>query len=141
MFKDLDDEEEMAEFLVTTYPTDFSNALNAGLALPTEIKAALKKEGIVDVSALVKQLQAIIASIPKLVTKNLTLGDTGTEVSLVQLYLSNLKTGEAAAKLALSGSTGYFGPVTEAALKEYQEEANIAVTGVYDAATRAKMLK
>ena len=141
MFKDLDDEDEMAEFLVETYPTDFRNALNQGLTLPSEIKTVLKKAGIVDVSSLIAQLEEIIASIPKVVTKNLTLGDTGTEVSLMQFYLSHQKTGEAAAKLTLSGSTGYFGPVTQAALREYQEEADIPVTGVYDAATRAKMVK
>ncbi len=141
MFKDLDDEEEMAEFLVETYPTDFRNALNQGLVLPTEIKTVLKKSGIVDVSGLLAQLEEIIASIPKLVTKSLTLGDTGTEVRLLQLYLSHQKTGPAADKLTLSGSTGYFGPVTEAALREYQEEADITVTGMYDAATRAAMVK
>ena len=139
--ENLDDEDEMAEFLVETYPTDFRNALNQGLTLPSEIKTVLKKAGIVDVSSLIAQLEEIIASIPKVVTKNLTLGDTGTEVSLMQFYLGHQKTGEAAAKLALSGSTGYFGPVTQAALREYQEEADIPVTGVYDAATRAKMVK
>lgn len=141
MFKDLDDEDEMAEFLVETYPTDFRNALNQGLVLPTEIKTVLKKAGIVDVSSLLKQLEEIIASIPKVVTKNLTIGDTGIEVSLMQLYLSHQKTGPAADKLTLAGSTGYFGPVTEAALREYQEEADVEVTGVYDAATRAQMIK
>lgn len=141
MFRDLDDEEEMAEFLVATYPTDFSNALNAGLTLPAEIKTALKQEGIVDVSSLLRQLEEIIASIPKFVTSSLAVGDTGTEVGLLQFYLGHQKTGEAAAKLTLSGSTGYFGPVTEAALIEYQAEADVPETGVYDAATRAAMLK
>ena len=141
MFKDLKNEDEMAEFLVANYPTDFRNALNAGLTLPTEIKAELKKEGIVNVSSLLAKLEEIIESIPKFLTKNIAAGDTGTEVSLLQVYLIQQKTGEAGAKLALAGSTGYFGSVTEAALREYQEEADITVTGVYDAATRNEMLK
>lgn len=141
MFKDLDDEDEMAEFLVETYPKEFSEALNKGYDLPTEVKTALRKAGIVDVSSLLEQLEKIIASIPVVVTKDLSLGDSGTEVQLMQVFLIQKNVGPAGATLARSGATGYFGPVTESALREYQAEKDGAPSGIYNSITRTLMRK
>lgn len=140
MFRDLDDEDDMAEFLVDNYTKDFSTALNAGYTLPTPIKSELSKRGIVDVSDLKKQLDTIVNSIPAVLKGELTLGAQGTEVSLLQFYLIYKNTGPAAAVLGAAGSTGYFGPVTAAAVHEYQLEAKISATQIYDAATRLKMM-
>lgn len=139
MFKDLDDEDEMAEFLVETYPREFGEALNKGYDLPTEVKTALRKAGIVDVSDLMAQLEKIIASIPKVVVKDLALESSGVEVQLMQVYLIQRNVGPASAMLARSGATGYFGPVTEAALLEYQAHKDGDETGIYNAATRTLM--
>ena len=135
MFRDLDDKAEMAEFLVDNYAKDFSAGLNAGYAIPTQIKSELSKRGIKDVSGLQKQLDSIINSIPTVLKGELTLGAQGSEVSLLQFY-----TGPAAVSLGAAGSTGYYGSVTAAAVREYQEKAKIPSTGTYDAATRLKMV-
>lgn len=141
MFTDLDDEDEMAEFLVDTYKKEFSEALNKGYDLPTEVKTALRKAGVVDVSDLLSQLEKIIASIPAVVTKDLALESSGVEVQLMQVFLIQRNVGPAAAVLARSGATGYFGSVTEAALREYQALKKGAETGIYNSATRTLMLK
>lgn len=140
MYRDLDDKAEMAEFLVDNYTKDFSTALNAGYTIPTPIKTELSKRGIKDVSDLKKQLDTIVNSIPSVLKNELTLGAQGGEVSLLQFYLIYKSTGPAAAALGAAGSTGYFGPVTAAAVLEYQVEVKIATTQIYDAATRLKMM-
>lgn len=140
MVKHWDEEQETAEFLVKTYKKDFTDALNAGYPLPKVIEAELSKLGIVSTAGLTAKLQSIVASIPTIVIRDLTLGSQGSEVSLVQFYLIFNQTGPAATTLAKSGATGYFGPATQAALTEYQIKAGIVGTGVYDAATRKAMV-
>ncbi len=141
MFEDLDDEEEMAEFLVSTYRNDFTIALNEGYKLPTEIQKVLKAEGVVSTAALMDQLEKVIDTIPAVISQDLTLGDQGTAVGLVQTYLIFKNLGPAVQALTLAGATGYYGPVTQAAMIEYQNMKKISTSGNYDALTRAKMLK
>jgi hypothetical protein len=140
MFRDLGDKADMAEFLVENYTKDFSTALNAGYTLPTQIKSELAKRGIKDVSELQKQLETIVNSIPAVLKNELSIGSQGGEVSLLQFYLVYKNTGPAAAALGAAGSTGYFGPVTAAAVFEYQEKVKIPTTQIYDVATRLKMM-
>lgn len=86
------------------------------------------------------QLQLILKQVPNVITEDLSQGDTGSGVSLVQSFLLVNGTGSGAEALKASGATGFFGPATEAALKEYQTSAGIVPTGIYDAATRSAML-
>jgi hypothetical protein len=139
MFKDLDDEDDMAEFLVENYTSEFKTALNASYELPEEIEDELKDRGIVSTAALVKALADIIATIPKVVTKDLSAGMQGSEVALMQLYLIYEQSGPQASALRAAGATGFFGSTTEAALKEYQLKAKLIPTGIYDAQTREAM--
>jgi hypothetical protein len=139
MFKDLDDEDDMAEFLVENYTSEFKTALNAGYELPEVIEDELKDRGIVSTAALAKALADIIATIPKVVTKDLSAGMQGSEVALMQLYLIYEQSGPQASALRAAGATGFFGPATEAALKEYQLKTKILGTGIYDAQTREAM--
>lgn len=140
MFEDLDDSDEMAEFLTSTYTTDFKNALNAGYDLPREISDALNDMGIVSVASLLEQLEKIINSIPSLVTDELTLGSQGTSVGLLQTYLIYNEEGPAVTALKSAGATGYFGSITQAALVEYQAAMDIPQTGNYDRTTRAELI-
>jgi murein DD-endopeptidase MepM/ murein hydrolase activator NlpD len=138
-FNQLDDEEQMAAFLVEAYRSDFTQALNAGYTLPDEIEDALQEAGVVSVSALKTQLDAVVASIPKVVQQELALGSTGASVSLLQFYLIYENAGPASQALGQAGATGYFGPVTASALLEYQRMHKADSTGVYDAQTREIM--
>jgi peptidoglycan hydrolase-like protein with peptidoglycan-binding domain len=124
---------EYAEFLVKTYPQELRRALNEKLSLPRPITQALKKAGIVDTSDLQKQLDQLIDSIPSLLVRDLSLGDSGPEVSLLQFFLI-FRSDNAALRGA--GATGYFGSITETALREYQRTIKVEETGVFDAETR-----
>ena len=142
VFENLDsDEEEMAEFLVEEYTSEFKQALNAGYDLPDEIKKELKARGIVSVADLTKQLDAIIKSIPTFVQTDLSVGMQSVQVSLVQMYLIYERTGGAALALQSAGATGYYGEVTKSAVAEYQQKNGIQATGIYDAQTRKEMAK
>jgi len=140
-FKKLDDEKDLAEFLVTRYTKEFQIAVNSGYELPSLISSELKDKGIISTESLQKQLDTIINSIPRFVTKQLALESQGGEVSLIQFYLISKNSGPAAIKLLGSGATGYYGPATAAAVSEYQTKAKIPVTGIYDVETRTAMLK
>jgi len=140
VFENLDsDKGDMAEFLVGEYTNEFKQALNAGYDLPKEITDALKKRGIVSTADLVKKLDAIIKTIPTVVTEDLFLGKQGAGVSLVQMYLIYEKTGPAALALQSAGATGYYGEATKAAVMEYQQKQGIPATGIYNAETRKEM--
>ena len=140
VFKNLDtDEDDMAEFLVANFTSEFKQALNEGYELPTEIEKELKKRGIVSTKELEEKLEEIIKTIPKVVATDLSVGTQGSGVALMQLYLIYEQAGPAAATLRSAGATGYFGPATESALREYQTKKKITVTGIYDAETREAM--
>lgn len=141
LFDDIDDTEAMAAFLVQTYPQDFNEAHDKKYQLPKEIEALLTSTGeTVTTAQLVKKLDAIIATIPSVVTPSLAVGSKSTEVLLLQLFLIHQKVGPEGDFLGRSGATGYFGAVTKSALIEYQKEHDIEETGVYDAQTQKEMV-
>ncbi len=139
IFKKIRNDAEYAEFLTTTFPKEITEATRLGYDLPTAIETELKKSGVGATLDIQAALLKIIMTIPSVLTNDLQMGDTGTRVSLLQLYLMYTSSGPARDTLALSGATGYFGPVTAAAISEYQTTKKISPTGVYDAATRKEM--
>ena len=58
-------------------------------------------------------------------TRNLTEGDWGNDVNALQKYLVQEDKGPAAQTLAKHGTTDYFGPLTNAALIEFQKTVGI----------------
>lgn len=70
--------------------------------------------------------------------KNLSLGMVGDDVKDVQKFLIKTNKGLAAQALKEVGVTGKFGPLTKAAVKEYQESVGIpGANGVFGPKTRA----
>lgn len=136
------DEEEYAAFLVATFDTEFKQALEAEYEMPEEIEEALEDAGVVSTKSLQKQLDALIASIPKLLSSPLQQGAEGTRVTLLQLYLIyTLEPSVAKNELLAAGATGYYGPITASAVTQLQVVHGVAPTGIYDSATRAELLK
>lgn len=132
-------DDDYAEFLATTFSKEIAEGMRLGYDVPSQIKNELKKTGVgatIDIQA---ALLKIIMTIPSVLTTDIKMGDSGTPVSLLQLYLVYTSSGPARDKLALSGATGYYGPVTAAALSEYQTAKKLSVNGVYDAETRKEM--
>jgi hypothetical protein len=69
--------------------------------------------------------------------RNLTVGSRGDDVHTLQLFLVQENTGPAARALKTHGTTHYFGPLTRAALAEYQKKAGITpAVGYFGPITR-----
>lgn len=66
------------------------------------------------------------------ISADLTIGTTGEQVVMLQDFLR-------AEGVFTLQSTGYYGSITEAALKQYQTNNGLAATGKIDAATAAMM--
>lgn len=120
---DVDDENDYAAFLVATYAADFIAAQSEDIDLPRAIEDAL------DDLNLTGDLEDV--------RQTLSLGDSGPDVTTLQAFLIRVGSGEAINRLRNAGATGYFGTITESALREFQDSVGLTVTGRYDAATRA----
>lgn len=119
---DVDDREDFVEFIVATYLGELLTAEAAGIDLPRDIKDQL---GNLDITGDVEDIDT-----------TLRVGSSGDAVVALQRYLIQLNLGSAATRLSAAGATGYYGAITEAAVLEYQDWADLAETGVYDRATR-----
>ncbi len=116
------DSKFLAQFLVTNFRSTFNSAMNADVILPLAINNLLVPEGTTAETPASGDLQA---------------GSSGASVVTLQKYLIQANSGPASQKLKTAGATGTFGPVTKAALVEFQLVKDIASTsGVYDAPTR-----
>jgi hypothetical protein len=121
ILEDSADEEELAEFLVDEYVNDFILARAQGIELPSTI-----------VDALPPSVASSPTSIP---VRDLSVGAQGTDVTLLQSILI------AEGHLTIGAPTGYFGPLTQAALASYQRIHGIApASGYYGPITRAKLM-
>jgi len=113
-----DDARELAEFLVDTYEYTFVLAQTKGIDLPRRIERLLDEP--VDIAART--------------TKDMEVGDEGRAVSALQATLID------EGHLNISEPTGYFGPKTKAALREYQEDMGVSpATGYFGPLTRKAM--
>jgi peptidoglycan hydrolase-like protein with peptidoglycan-binding domain len=69
---------------------------------------------------------------------DLQVGSRSIEVVWLQSFLIAANEGTASQSLATAGATGYFGPITRAALAEYQGKAGIVpAAGYFGPLTRA----
>ncbi len=81
------------------------------------------------------------AAVSKVPTKDQWKGTRGADVTWLQNFLISKATGKAALSLGAVGSTGYFGPLTRAALAEFQKANGIMPAfGYFGAKTRAFIL-
>ncbi len=141
IFRDIRNDEEYAEFLVTEFEADFMTALAADVDLPNDIEDALEDTDMVKRQKLLEQLNELIDAIPSVLVRDLALGDSGTEVSLLQTYLLFRSTGNARDRLAAAGATGYYGAITSAAVTAWQEENGLTTTGLWDLPSRQELAK
>jgi len=119
------DQNTLAKFLVGTYPTEFSAAKAANLALPAAIAAFLEP-------AAPQTASGAPAS-------GLGFGARDTPVVNLQNFLIVQNKGPAAISLSRTGATGYFGLLTRDALAEYNAAAKITVTAPASTTETAKL--
>lgn len=112
----------------------------AGAATAAELQA--------QIDALLAQIASLQAQISgdasATYTRDLTLGSTGTDVTSLQTYLvaqnKGAKAQALAAAFAAGTAKGYFGPITQAALAEYQAAVGISpAAGYFGPITRAHL--
>lgn len=123
------DSAALSQLLVSNFRATFVDALGANIALPLPIINAL---AFVPPSA-----SPTVGSTSPLPAGDLDVGSSGSAVAVLQQYLIRTESGTAAANLAKAGATGNFGPITKAALIEYQLSVGISpASGYYGSATR-----
>ena len=135
------DEDEYAEFLVNEFSDEIMAGVRAGYKIPTEIKRALEDSGDYNEIENEKSLAETLAVIPNAVAVELKAGDQSLFVSLLQIYLIYTLEGPARDELAAAGPTGYFGPITSAAVEELQSKLSLLETGVYNSKTRTEAME
>lgn len=121
------DQSTFAQLMASTFASTFLEATARGISYPEAIKNNL--------TSLPAPLPPVATSLP---SGDLELGSKGSEVVQLQQYLIARNTGPYALRLSQAGATGNFGPMTEAALIEYQVSANIVPSdGYYGPTTRS----
>lgn len=80
---------------------------------------------------------ASVSATPAGTQASLVYGQTNTDIVTLQRFLIANPKGSAGERLARTGATGYFGPLTREALIEYQRFAGVSASGVIDDATYA----
>lgn len=131
IIEDADDADAEARVLVGDQLAFFRQAAARGEDLPAEITKAL---------ALATGVAPVAPPGGASTSRDLTLGSQGADVAKLQAALIAQAKGPAAAALKAAGATGYFGPVTQKALAEYQAAVGISpASGYFGPITRAKM--
>jgi hypothetical protein len=130
IIEDSSDEEEEAENIVALYRASLISARAQGVELSKTLTDAL---GAIAAPPVAGALPAGGSS-----PRDLTVGSSGEDVRTLQAFLMAQASGEASAALTAAGTTGYFGPVTQRALIEYQTKAGISpASGYFGPLTRA----
>lgn len=118
ILKEHDDDLELAEFLVEHFEPEFIQASLQQLDLPSGIARVLPS----------------VHDITGIAAHDLTVGDEGADVSVLQSILI------AENFLDIAAPTGIFGPLTQSALRAYQTAHGIVpATGYFGPATRTAL--
>ncbi len=109
------------------YADIFAAARAQGLSVPSDINTT----GV----AAVTPVQTTSVAPVEETSDALEFGETNSGIADLQEFLIGASKGPIAERLARTGATGYFGPLTRDALTEYQRVAGLSPTGVLDQAT------
>jgi len=118
-----------ATMYASRFAETFNTAKAQGITIPDSILALLGTSVTPANSSLPPSPSALG------VDGKLVFNETNARVVELQEFLIKAESGEDGARLARAGATGYFGPITQAALVEYQRAAELTPTGVVDEAT------
>ncbi|MCF7831593.1 MAG: peptidoglycan DD-metalloendopeptidase family protein [Candidatus Pacebacteria bacterium] len=119
---DADDEDELAEFLVTKFRSVFITAMAQDIDLPDATQDAM--ETIVAPVVVVSYGSS---------TGTLRVGSRGPEVVILQNFLVKKGVGSASRVIA----DGAFGPITRQALIDYQASVGLVADGIYGPKSKA----
>jgi hypothetical protein len=97
-------------------------------SLIAEFQAVLRQaqvQGMTLTPAETAYLNMSTVPTPSAITRDLTVGLRGSDVSMLQEFLISQAKGPAASALSAAGATGYFGQLTQTALAEYQAAVGV----------------
>jgi hypothetical protein len=117
---------ELANFLVTKFKSDFVNAKTLGIVLPTQIETLLTQVSSPTITNTTVQSPSI----------TLRVGSRGSAVVALQTYLVSKNVGSAY-KVKPDGA---FGPITKQALIDYQKSVGLGADGIYGPKSQAYVL-
>lgn len=120
----------LASVLATKFRSTFALAQSQGVTVPSAIAALLPASGSPPAPAPNNPTPSANSY-----KQTLVFGETNADVRALQQFLIANPKGSSGTRLKNTGVTGYFGPLTKAALMEYQTAAGIPPSGVVDAAT------
>ena len=128
-----------SQFIVDNFIDELRKAETQNITLPQEIKTLL--ENAPQPTSVVTPPSSNTPSYTDdVVSFDMELGAQGSHVVWLQKFLIEKDTGEDARYLGRSGATGYFGPITQRALIEYQKANNISpAVGYFGQLTRASI--
>lgn len=117
----------LAATLASHFRSTFNTATAQGIRVPQSILTLLASGvGVTPPTPVV----------PALGYGAVVFGESNLDIINLQKFLIAANSGTASVRLAQAGATGYFGPITEAALIEYQRAEGLN-PGIVDAATAA----
>ncbi len=119
-----------ASMLATQFKTTFQAAHTMGITVPSQIASLLPSQSANPTPT---------PTTPPLGKNALLYRETNADISAMQRVLSENATGVSGVRLKNTGATGYFGPVTKAALIKYQTAQGLVAHGLVDDATFAKL--
>lgn len=139
LFASVADPTSLAQYLAAAIPNTLHELSRTGVTLPRALADALPAN--ISVPPISTAVQAVNpASAVGTAGEDVEFGATGAAVIALQQALIAKNTGPAAAYLARSGATGYFGTATKNALIEFQKASGIApAAGYYGPRTRAAL--
>ena len=108
-------------------------AVNKTASMQSQLDALLSQLKALQAQQAQMQLQSPMPTF----TSALARGSNSSEVKWLQQFLISQSKGSAAKKLESFGANGNFGPMTEAALKEFQAASGISPVGVLGPKTKA----
>ena len=128
---------QLAQILTTKYASIFREAKAASIAIPSQVEALLTTSGGTAGGAL-----GVPPAVP--VTSpsgfgNIIYNETNSDIVAMQRVLMAKAAGPSSTRLKNTGATGYFGPLTKAALIEFQAANGLPGTGIVNDATFAKL--
>lgn len=131
-----DNPQNLAQFIVGEFGDELQDAEVQQISLPQSVAVLL--ESTTNSSPVNIPTPSSAKLVGGVISFDMDIGAQGAHVVWLQKFLIEANTGEDARYLGRTGATGYFGPITQRALAEYQAANNInPPVGYYGPITRS----
>lgn len=131
----------LARLFVTNNKAVLMDAKSRNIILPAIVEQALSESSTVVPPSVSSGGGSVSVVGAIVINRSMTIGARGDDVKLLQQFLISKNKGPAAQALLFATATGYFGPITQRALAEYQASVGISpAVGYLGPITRAHLM-